>query len=94
MNPKIKKLLEILAWPFKQIWALFSDRQWHLDPYKIMGFVCYASGIYLSFKIFPLAGSLSDVALGILSSIVGGLFAGGTVMFSQARKADDTLPKE
>ena len=94
MNMIIKKILAVLAWPFKQLWSLVSDRQWHFDPYKLMGFICYSAGIWLSFKVFQMAGIVPDASLAILSAVVTGLFTGGTVMFNQGRKSDDTLPPQ
>lgn len=83
----------IIKWLATQVWAPISDRDWHLDPYKVGGFAFYAIAGFISLKIVGAAYVLSEGKLAIMAALVSAVAGLGTYLFNMGRKADDTLPQ-
>jgi hypothetical protein len=92
-NEFVKMVWEKIKDFIKKILSPFMDREWHLDPYKIGGFLLYAGAYYLTQITFKLATTLSDAKIGVLGGLIAGFVTAGTFLFQQGRKSDDTLGK-
>jgi len=75
----------------KKLLSPIMDREWHLDGYKIGGFLCFYGSYVLTSKVFQYALTLSDAKIGVLGGLAAGFITAGTVLFNLGRKSDDTL---
>jgi hypothetical protein len=82
-----------LIWKaLKQLWALISDGEWDLDPWKIGGIGAFILAAIWGMQVFRLAAKGSDAAtLGILAGLVSVFVTVGTFLFNQSRKNDAAL---
>jgi len=75
----------------KKLLSPIMDREWHLDGYKICGFLYFYGAYSLTNKVFQLASTLSDAKIGVLGGLAAGFITAGTMLFNLGRKSDDTL---
>lgn len=96
MWTKIKDFLEGI-WHFlvklaMEVWAPFSDYQWHLDPWKLGGFGSIGLATFFSFQANALILAKADIAyVTIEAGLVGSFITVATFLFGQSHNVDKAM---